>query len=84
METEHKIDIQIDNAPLKGFIYDAENQRVFILSGAGSVFIYTLAEKPPKLIKQVETGSAAVLRDIAIDYTRGYIFTCITTIHVNL
>ena len=59
------------------FEYDPENQRVFILNGTGSLFIYSLAEKPPKLVKQVDTGSTGILRDLSIDYGRGYIFTCI-------
>ncbi len=46
------------------------------MNGSGTLFIYSLADKPPKLVKQVETGSAGILRDIAIDYARGYIFTC--------
>ena len=75
---ESHTDIQVEAAPLKGLHYDPENQRVFILNATGSIFIYTLAEKPPKLVKQVETGSNGMLRDICIDYSRGYIFTCIS------
>ena len=62
--------------PLKGLQYDPENQRIFIINGAGILYIYTLTEKPPKLIKAVETGSNGVLRDLCIEYGRGYIFTC--------
>jgi hypothetical protein len=63
-------------APLKGLEYDPDNQRVFILNDTGAVFIYTLAEKPPKLVKQVDTGSTTTLRGLSIDYARNYIFTC--------
>ena len=70
------VDMQVGTAPLKGLEYDAENQRVFILNDAGSVFIYTVAEKPPKLVKQVDTGSPSTLRGLSIDYARNYIFTC--------
>jgi hypothetical protein len=61
---------------LKNLQYDAENQRVFIITGAGQLFIYTLTEKPPKLVKDSETGSKGVLRDLCIDYVRSYIFIC--------
>ena len=66
-------------AALKGLEFDAENQRVFILNDTGAVFIYTLAEKPPKLVKQIDTGSTATLRGLTIDYSRNYIFTCTTS-----
>ena len=77
-------DIQVEEAKiatkLQALEYDIENQRAFILNSTGSLFIYSLAEKPPKLVKQVNTGSAGVLRDLAIDYGGGYIFTCISTV----
>lgn len=70
------VDIQPDMAPLKNLEYDEENQRVFILSGSGQLFIYSLTEKPPKLVRESETGSKSVLRDLSVDYVRNYIFTC--------
>eukprot|EP00826_Nyctotherus_ovalis_P036083 TRINITY_DN3170_c0_g1_i14.p1 TRINITY_DN3170_c0_g1~~TRINITY_DN3170_c0_g1_i14.p1 ORF type:complete len:266 (+),score=83.40 TRINITY_DN3170_c0_g1_i14:989-1786(+) len=73
---EAQADIQPDVAPLKNLEYDEENQRVFIISGSGQLFIYSLAEKPPKLVRESETGSKDVLRDLSVDYMRNYIFTC--------
>lgn len=65
--------------PLKNLEYDADNQRVFIVSGSGQLYIFTLTEKPPKLVKDVETGSKGILRDLCIDHVRNYIFTCNST-----
>jgi len=64
---------------LKNLQYDQENQRAFVITAAGQLFIYSLSERPPKLIKESETGSKGILRDLCIDYVRGYIFTCKVT-----
>lgn len=69
-------DIPVGDFPLKNFHYEPENKRLLIINGNGEIFIYSLAEAMPVLIKQVETGSDGVLRDICVDPLTNRIYTC--------
>lgn len=70
-------DVVVGSHQLTCLEFDRETNRLFVLNGAGELFIYSIVDKTPTLIRKFAMGSETVLRGLAIDFMRNYLFTSI-------
>ena len=60
---------------LKNLVIDKPNSRLFLTSGDGQIYIYSMETHPPKQLVCVSTFSRSVIRGLFINFKKGYLFT---------
>lgn len=60
---------------LTGLIGDKEFKRLFVSNRSGMVFIYSIASVAPELLTTVLTSQQGVIRGLALDTVKNYVFT---------
>lgn len=69
-------DISVGNYELQCLHFEEESQKLFIGNGAGELYYFGFTAKTPVLIKEIQLGSVSIVKGIAMDITRNYVFTC--------
>ncbi len=67
--------MQPGKSKLKNLVIDKPNSRIFITSGDGMIYIYSMESHPPKQLVCVSTFSKSVIRGLFINFKKGYLFT---------
>jgi len=73
----------VGTTDLTALEYDSENKRLLVLNASGEVFIFSVIDKAPKVVKQLALGSNQLLRGIHADIEHNFLFTCIFLVYMT-
>lgn len=67
--------IRHSDTGLTGMIGDKEYKRLFVTNRSGIIFIYSITSTAPELLTSVFTQQQGVIRGLALDNVKNYVFT---------